>query len=208
VDKTNPKIERVLSLVEPGRRDALRKILATAAYAAPVVASFSLDSIAEAGPLFGGNQGCLGANQTCSSTVLFSGTVKCKGLSMDRTAPAADATPFHMTFDVELRLCEGLTGGTGEIRGGPATLVGAEVVRFIHATFPEKNDETHGFAITECALVNYYETGQWKHTVNKNGEEKLKGSSWVLVNTFGATLGTAYTLDCDYDLRSSTGAPT
>ncbi len=34
VDKTNPKIERVLSLGEPGRREAMRKIR-VAAYAAP-----------------------------------------------------------------------------------------------------------------------------------------------------------------------------
>jgi hypothetical protein len=48
--KTNPKIERVPLLVQPGRRNALRKIiLATAACTTPVVASFSRDAIA-AGP--------------------------------------------------------------------------------------------------------------------------------------------------------------
>jgi len=41
----NPKIERVLARVEPGRRDAMRKILAGAVYAAPVVASFSMASL-------------------------------------------------------------------------------------------------------------------------------------------------------------------
>jgi MYXO-CTERM domain-containing protein len=44
---TNPKIDRVLARVEPGRRDAMRKLLVTAAYTAPVVASFSLDSMAQ-----------------------------------------------------------------------------------------------------------------------------------------------------------------
>jgi hypothetical protein len=72
--KTNPKIERVLALVEPGRRDALRKILATAAYAAPVVASFSLDAEAVA-------VDCLASNQTCLG-IQFRGTVKCNGLRM------------------------------------------------------------------------------------------------------------------------------
>jgi MYXO-CTERM domain-containing protein len=41
----NPKVERVLARVEPGRRDAMRKILVTAAYTAPVVASFSMASL-------------------------------------------------------------------------------------------------------------------------------------------------------------------
>lgn len=43
---TNPSIERFLERIEPGRRDALRKILAGAAvYTAPVVASFTMDSL-------------------------------------------------------------------------------------------------------------------------------------------------------------------
>jgi hypothetical protein len=42
----NEKMERVLRRFEPGRREAMRKILAGAAvYAAPVVASFSMDSL-------------------------------------------------------------------------------------------------------------------------------------------------------------------
>jgi IPTL-CTERM motif len=42
----NPKLERVLERFEPGRRDAVRKILiGTAVYTAPVVASFSMDSL-------------------------------------------------------------------------------------------------------------------------------------------------------------------
>jgi len=42
----NPKLERVLERFEPGRRDALRKVLiGTAIYTAPVVASFSMDSL-------------------------------------------------------------------------------------------------------------------------------------------------------------------
>lgn len=47
----NPKIDRVLARVEPGRREAMRRILAGAAYTAPVVASFSmasLDAVAQA----------------------------------------------------------------------------------------------------------------------------------------------------------------
>jgi hypothetical protein len=43
---TNPSLERLLENVEPGRRDALRKILVGAAvYTAPVVASFTMDSL-------------------------------------------------------------------------------------------------------------------------------------------------------------------
>ncbi len=43
---TNPSLERFLENVEPGRRDALRKILVGAAvYTAPVVASFTMDSL-------------------------------------------------------------------------------------------------------------------------------------------------------------------
>lgn len=43
---TNPSLERILERFEPGRRDMLRKILiGTAVYAAPVVASFSMDSL-------------------------------------------------------------------------------------------------------------------------------------------------------------------
>jgi len=42
----NPKLERVLERFEPGRRDAVRKVLLGAAiYTAPVVASFSMDSL-------------------------------------------------------------------------------------------------------------------------------------------------------------------
>ncbi len=46
----NPKIERIVSRMEPGRREAIRKMLVTAAYTAPVVASFSLDSLAQQPP--------------------------------------------------------------------------------------------------------------------------------------------------------------
>jgi len=43
---TNPSLERFLERVEPGRRDALRKIIAGAAvYTTPVVASFTLESL-------------------------------------------------------------------------------------------------------------------------------------------------------------------
>ena len=48
--QTNPKIERIVARVEPGRREAIRRMLVTAAYAAPVVASFSLESLAQQPP--------------------------------------------------------------------------------------------------------------------------------------------------------------
>jgi len=54
---TNAKVERVLSRVDPSRRDALRKILGGAAvYSVPVVASFPLDSLAGSGPPVCANQ--------------------------------------------------------------------------------------------------------------------------------------------------------
>ena len=44
--KSNPKLERVLERFDPGRREAVRKVLiGTAIYTAPVVASFSMDSL-------------------------------------------------------------------------------------------------------------------------------------------------------------------
>jgi len=43
---SNPKLERVLERFDPGRREAVRKVLiGTAIYTAPVVASFSMDSL-------------------------------------------------------------------------------------------------------------------------------------------------------------------
>ena len=48
--QTNPKIERIVSRMEPGRREAIRKLLVTAAYTTPIVASFSLDSLAQPQP--------------------------------------------------------------------------------------------------------------------------------------------------------------
>jgi len=54
---TNPKIDRVLERFEPGRRDALRKIVVgSAVYAAPVVASFSMDSLGGVAQAQGNNQ--------------------------------------------------------------------------------------------------------------------------------------------------------
>jgi hypothetical protein len=191
-EKTNPKIERVLALVEPGRRDAMRKILATAAYAAPVVASFSLD--AEAGPI---GPNCLASNQTCLDPRFFTGRMKCKGLCLDRAAPNPVTQQVHMEFDVRVVLCEGLSG-YGQITGGPSTLLSpsAPSVDFVQATFPGKDKDTLGFATTDCE--GYYETGQWTHEVKKDGKETLKGKSFVLINPpFG---GTAYTLECEYDL--------
>ena len=51
----NSKTNRILARVEPGRRDAMRKILLTATYTAPVVVSFSLNNLAQSQP-FCGNQ--------------------------------------------------------------------------------------------------------------------------------------------------------
>jgi hypothetical protein len=48
--QTNSKIERIVARMEPGRREAIRKMLVTAAYSAPVVASFSLDSLGQQPP--------------------------------------------------------------------------------------------------------------------------------------------------------------
>jgi IPTL-CTERM motif len=61
---TNPKIDRVLERFEPGRRDALRKIvIGSAVYVAPVVASFSMDSLGGIAQAQGNNQTrILGAN--------------------------------------------------------------------------------------------------------------------------------------------------
>ena len=195
-NKANPKIERVLALVEPGRRDALRKILATAAYAAPVVASFSLD--AEAGLL---PVSCIAANQTCLSVLGFSGTAKCKGLRLDRASFGLVPQPVDLTLLVQLVLCEGPTGGLGRILGGPMSLVDPRIVTFTQATFDRAKDEVLGFAIADC-LLGYYETGQWIHTLDKSGIEKLKGKSWVMIVPDAADAGIAYTLECDYNLSS------
>jgi hypothetical protein len=55
------KLDQVLERIEPGRRDAVRKILIGAAiYAAPVVASFSMDSL-------GGVAQAQSQNQTISA---------------------------------------------------------------------------------------------------------------------------------------------
>jgi hypothetical protein len=43
---TNPRFERFLERIDPSRREALRKILAgTVVYSAPLIASFSMDSL-------------------------------------------------------------------------------------------------------------------------------------------------------------------
>jgi hypothetical protein len=52
------KLERVLARVDPGRREAMRKILVTAAYAAPVVASFSMANLDAVAQSCGPNQSC------------------------------------------------------------------------------------------------------------------------------------------------------
>ena len=51
------KMDQVLERIEPSRRDAVRKILIGAAiYAAPVVASFSMDSLGGVAQAQSGNQ--------------------------------------------------------------------------------------------------------------------------------------------------------
>ena len=43
---TNPRFERLLERIDPTRREALRKILAgTVVYSAPLIVSFSMDSL-------------------------------------------------------------------------------------------------------------------------------------------------------------------
>jgi MYXO-CTERM domain-containing protein len=43
---TNPRFERFLERIDPSRREALRKILAgTVLYSAPLIASFSMQSL-------------------------------------------------------------------------------------------------------------------------------------------------------------------
>lgn len=72
---TNPKLERVLQRFEPGRRDAVRKILiGTAVYTAPVVASFSMDSL-------GGVAQAQSQNQTVRVTVPATSTWSLAGLA-------------------------------------------------------------------------------------------------------------------------------
>ena len=53
----DPKLERVLERFEPGRRDAVRKVLiGTAIYTAPIVASFTMDSLGGVGEAMAQNQ--------------------------------------------------------------------------------------------------------------------------------------------------------
>jgi hypothetical protein len=201
-NKTDAKVERVLSLVEPGRREALRKILTTAAYAAPVIASFSMD--AGAGPAF-----CFASNQTCSLTEVFFGTVKCKGLSFDGS-PGSLAHNVNLSFDVQINLSECPAGSTGLIIGGPSTLVPASGVTFAASLFPGKNNDTLGFSVQECAFA---ETGQWTLEPKKDGKDKLTGDSYVVIagNSITAPtvvsgpslLGTSYTLQCEYELTKA-----
>jgi hypothetical protein len=43
---TNPKVEPLLERIDPNRREAVRKLIAGAAiYTAPMIASFSMDSL-------------------------------------------------------------------------------------------------------------------------------------------------------------------
>ena len=80
--KTNPSLERFLERVEPGRREALRKILVGAAvYTAPVVASFSMDSLGGVARAQSSNQTLVASVPTTSEWALagLAGTVAAVG---------------------------------------------------------------------------------------------------------------------------------
>src|SRR6186997_2064612 len=133
--KPNQKAELVLGLVEPGRRNAMRKMLA-AAYAAPVIASFSLDALAAP-------SSCAAGNQTTTDDTTFTGKMDCDGWRLDRTTnPNGDAVHVHLQFtNVTVRLRSGLNGGDGTISGGAATLLpyaSASAVGILIANFPDK----------------------------------------------------------------------
>jgi len=54
---TNPRFERMLERVDPARRDIVRKLLAaTAVYTAPVILSYSMDSLEGTARAQSGNQ--------------------------------------------------------------------------------------------------------------------------------------------------------
>jgi hypothetical protein len=119
----------------------------------------------------------------------------------------AEHVHFQLT-NVSVRLLDGPTGGQGFIFGGAAALllpVAPSQVTIAFATFPDKKDEKLGFAVTECGVPNYFETGQWKRTTDKKGKQSLKGDSMVLVNGpyFSPHSGITYTLDCHYDLEEA-----
>ena len=195
--KPNQKAERVLGLVEPGRRDAMRKMLA-AAYAAPVIGSFSLDAMAA--PI---SFSCVAANQGGAENIIFAGKMDCDGWRLDRSVPNGVAEHVHLEFtDVTVRLLDGPTGGMGFISNGASDLLpdAPPFVTISFAGFPDKKDERTGFAVTDCAVLNFFETGQWKRTTDKNGKEQLKGDSFVLVNSLSPVNGVTYTLKCHYDL--------
>jgi len=198
--KPDQKAERVLGLVEPGRRNAMRKMLA-AAYVAPAVASFSLDALAT--PI----ASCVAANQgPILDDTTFSGKMDCDGFRLDKSVPNGVAEHVHFQLtNVVVRLRSGPTGGSGFIMGGAATSLLAftpSQVTISFADFPDKKDEKVGFAVTDCPVAEYYETGQWKRTTDKKGRDSLDGDSMVLVNSngFSASSGITYSLKCHYDL--------
>jgi MYXO-CTERM domain-containing protein len=68
----DPKVERVLARFEPGRREALRKIaVGSAVYVAPVVASFSMDSLGGVAQAQAGNQVAVPATSGWSIAAMF-----------------------------------------------------------------------------------------------------------------------------------------
>jgi hypothetical protein len=66
--------------------------------------------------------------------------------------------------------------------------------------FPGNKDETIGFAVTQCDVSDYYETGQWKRSIDKQGVQHLRGESMVLINSRNPSNGITYSLKGHYDL--------
>ena len=196
-EEKNPKLERALEVVEPGRRDALRRIL-TAAYAAPVVASFSLDALAADDAV------CLASNFT-GDYVLFRGEVECKGFSflLQTLSPfpgSAVRQKFEQKFEVDVRLTEIDAGGYGFIGSGPSTLVSPSPVSVKFLLLEGEKDDVLGFTATECDRTQYWETGQWKWSTDKHGKQKLTGKSWVTMRSLSLIPSVSYSLECEYDL--------
>ncbi len=86
--------DRLLERFDPGRRDFLRTVILASAYAAPFVASFSLDGLAVPG---------VAAANLCSNATSTSGTAD---LTISKTGPTG---PFHagdlVTFQIQVANC-------------------------------------------------------------------------------------------------------
>ena len=85
---SNPKVERLLLRYSPDRREALRKILlGTAIYAAPVIASYSMQSLG--------------------------GDVQAQALACNQTAPGGCAQPVPVDSGLGLAAAAGAIGAAG-----------------------------------------------------------------------------------------------